>query len=333
MTKDVSNRTKRRKVKTKNVRKKLILSILIPLCILFIGIVSYGAHLYIKTEKTIDKSHEDLERSNNKSSLRAEAVNPLDHNVSMLIMGIDTSDHRGYEEKSRTDSLLLATFNQDNKSIKLLSIPRDLYAYVPYIGDYTKINHAHFHGGPTAAVETVENLLDIPVDYYMRVDFEGFLEVIDTIGGIHFDVPYEFYESDSTDKKNSIHLLPGYQKVNGEEALALARTRKHDSDIERGKRQQEIIKKVFEEVTSIKSVTKVSKLIDVAGNNMTTNLSFSEIKDFTAYALDKDLDIDTLNFDGDGWIMDDGLWYFHTNENSKKEIEKELKEHLEIETD
>src|SRR5699024_10872491 len=88
----------------------------------------------------------------------------VEDNVSVLFLGIDTSDERQYEEKSRTDAILVATFNKKEGTVKLLSIPRDTYTYVPSVGYDTKINHAHFHGGPKASMETVEDYLNIPID-------------------------------------------------------------------------------------------------------------------------------------------------------------------------
>src|SRR5699024_7653135 len=119
------------------------------------------------------------------------------------------------------------------------SIPRDSYVYIPEVGYEDKINHAHAFGGHRATIDAVENLLDIPVDYWVKLNFNAFVDVIDAIDGIDVEVPYEFTESNSDDKRDSIHLFPGKQLVDGEEALALARTRKLDNDIERGKRQLE----------------------------------------------------------------------------------------------
>src|SRR5699024_12665813 len=92
----------------------------------------------------------------------------------------------------------------------------------------------------------------------------------------------------------------GYQKLSGEEALAIVRTRKYDSDVERGKRQQEVIKSLANQVTSASSLFKLSELIDAVGSNMNTNLSFNEMKSFFAYGLDKDFDIEKVNLEGDG---------------------------------
>ncbi len=73
--------------------------------------------------------------------------------------------------------------------------------YVPEVNRYTKINHAHFFGGPKATIETVERFLQVPVDYYAKINFEGFIKVVNSLDGIKYDVPYELWESDSNDDK------------------------------------------------------------------------------------------------------------------------------------
>src|SRR5690625_1334326 len=146
---------------------------------------------------------------------------------------------------SRTDALILATLNKDDKSVKLVSIPRDSLVYIPEVGYEDKITHAHAFGGTKATIETVENKLELPVDYYVKLNFHAFVDVVNAINGVEVDVPYEFKESDSDDKRDNIHLYPGVQNLNGEEALAFSRTRYKDSDIDRGKRQLELIDSVI----------------------------------------------------------------------------------------
>src|SRR5690606_41978024 len=98
---------------------------------------------------------------------------------------------------TRSDALLLATLNEKEKSVKLLSIPRDSYVYIDEVGYSTKINHAHSYGEPKATIETVEDLLEIPVDYYVRLDFEAFMHIVDALNGIEVEVPYKFTEQES----------------------------------------------------------------------------------------------------------------------------------------
>ena len=108
-------------------------------------------------------------------------------------------------------------------------------------------------------MDTIENLLDIPVDYYVRMNFNAFTEVVDALGGIEANVPYPITESDSGDHKGAIHLEPGLQTLNGEQALALARTRHQDSDIQRGERQQEILKSILKKATTAGAITKYTE--------------------------------------------------------------------------
>src|SRR5699024_10850658 len=143
------------------------------------------------------------------------------------------SDVRKNASDARTDTLMVATLNKDEKSVQLLSIPRDSYVYIPEVGYETKINHAHAYGGTKATIDTLENLLDSPIDYDLKVNSEASIDMIDAIECVTIDVSYEFKEQDSKDKANAIHLSPWVQDLNGEEALALARTRKLDNDIER----------------------------------------------------------------------------------------------------
>ncbi|WP_047985161.1 LCP family protein [Ornithinibacillus californiensis] len=328
-------------VKKPRMRKRtiILLSLLAIALLIFGGLVSYGFYLYNKAEDTAEQSYEAVERKHpeekDTSQYREDEVDPVRDSVSMLIIGIDDSDQRQYGT-SRSDTLILATFNKSEGKVKLLSIPRDTYVYVSEIDEYTKINHAHAYGGPSATIETVEDYLQVPVDYYVRVNFKAFIEVVDSLGGINFEVPYEMYELDSKENKNAIHLMPGEQELNGEEALAIARTRKYDNDIERGKRQIEVIKAIVKQATSVSSFLKLDDLIEAIGNNMTTNIRFDQMKTFSSYALDENLKIESTNLEGSGGYMDDGLWYFQVDEESKQDVTNELREHLElppIETD
>src|SRR5699024_621136 len=149
------------------------------------------------------------------------------------------------------------------------------------------------------AIDTVENLLEIPVDYYVKLNFHAFVDVIDAIGGVEIDVPYEFTESDSNDKRDNIHLFEGKQLLNGEEALAFARTRKKDNDVERGKRQLEIIESVVNKATGFSSLFKYDDIIEAVGNNMSTNMTFTEMKSFFYYGTDgSNLDVERFTLEG-----------------------------------
>lgn len=312
-------------------KRKIIISLLLLFLIIVGSGIGYAAYLYNKTANIVTGSHEKVGRDNETSLLRNGPVDPVEDNVSVLFIGVDDSEHRD-SKNSRSDALILATFNKDGNSVKLLSIPRDTYVYVPEVNYSTKINHAHAYGGPLATIETIEEFLHVPVDYYMRMNFNAFVEVVDALDGISFDVPYEIVESDSGDIRDAVHLYPGYQLLDGEEALALVRTRKYDSDVERGKRQQEILKVIANEVTSASSIFKFENVLTAVGSNMKTNLTFAEIRGFLSYGLNESIQIENVNLSGSGGYIESGGWYYQVEEESRVHTQNELRHHLGLES-
>ena len=312
--------------KTKKKRRKRLWLFLVPLLVLALGATTYAASLYVKAQNVFNGSYDPVEAS----AKRDEVVDPLEDNFSILFIGIDDSEERDYQGNSRSDALILATFNKDQKSIKLMSIPRDSYVYVPEKGVTTKINAAHAAGGPKATMATVENLFDIPVDYYVRMNFKAFIDVVDSLDGIEVDVPYEMYEMDSHDKKNAIHLKEGLQTVDGEEALAFARTRKKDSDIQRGERQQEVLKAIISKATTVGAISKYTDVMEAVGDNMTTNLQFSQIRGFIKYVTtDNGLNLETVKLEGTDSTIN-GTYYYQLNETSVENIKMLLQSHLNL---
>ncbi len=149
---------------------------------------------------------------------------------------------------------------------------------------------------------------------------------------LEVEVPYTIVEQDSKDTQGAITLEKGLQNLNGEEALALARTRHQDSDIYRGLRQQEIIKAIIKKVTSISSITKQTDIIDAVGSNMETNLSFNDIKSLISYAISgKSLGFETLPLEGgDSWL--NGAYYYQLDSQSLATVTQQLQTHLQGES-
>src|SRR5690625_1248864 len=131
------------KIQKKRKFRRRLLFILIPFLLLVAGVGTWAANIYFKAEKAISESYTDDGRE--KSELRVEKVHPKFDNVSILIMGIDASDHRENHDSARTDALILATLNKEDKSVKLHSIPRDTYVYIPERGYEDKINRSEEH--------------------------------------------------------------------------------------------------------------------------------------------------------------------------------------------
>lgn len=317
--------------KKKTSKKRTVLKVALLISLLaFISVLGYGFYLENKANKAADRAFESL-NDRTKSQLRDEAVEPLKDNVSILFIGVDESDKRKDDGNSRSDALLVATLNNDQKTVNLLSIPRDANVYDPNRQRFDKITHAHAFGGTEATIDTVENLLEIPIDYYVKMNFNAFIEVVDAIGGVTVDVPYDHVELDENDKR-SIELEKGEQHLDGRHTLALARTRKLDSDVDRGKRQQMILNAIAKESLSLNSFVKLGDVIDAVGNNMKTNMTYSEMKSFLEYAKGGIPDINMMNIEGDdNWTARGYYWELdETDLAEKKEL---LMQHLELTPD
>lgn len=278
--KNQSESSRSRHIDRKKKRKqRLILSILIPLfTVILIGAV-YLAKLFATVENEIDASYAEIERQE-----PVEKVNPIDEPVSFLFMGVDNNADRQLGS-TRADSIIYATLNPLTHEMNMVSIPRD--TFVPIINTegttlrYDRINSAYAVGEESAMVQTVEEWLDVPIHYYATFNFAAFLDIIDELGGIDLDVPVAISEMDSDDQMGAITLEKGYQTLNGEEALALARTRKIDNDVKRGERQQLIIEAIIKKALNFGSITKYTGIAETVGSNMKTNM---RLKDMTAIA-------------------------------------------------
>jgi len=310
--------------KRKKSKKRLFLKISVFTALaLFLGIAAYAVTLHNQTVNVLDRAYESVG-----AKKQCEAnIEPAKDNVSILLVGVDSSETRSKtEDHSRSDALLLATLNPKEKSVKLVSIPRDSYVYIPEVGYKDKITHAHAFGGTAASIETVEELLDVPVNYYLSMNFNAFIEVVDALGGIEVEVPYERLEKDENDQ-NTIHLTPGLQRLDGRHALALARTRKLDSDVERGKRQQMILEAIIKEASSVKSITKYGDVISAIGENMKTDMTSKQMLSFIAYIKGGMPEIDTISLTGyDDWST--GTYYYKLDEEDLRETQQILKSHL-----
>lgn len=321
-------RTEYKRATKKHSKKRTALkAMLFTALVLFLSVVGYGVYLQKKTSDAADRAYEALE-DRTKSNLRETVVEPLKDNISILFIGVDESDLRKENGNSRSDALIVATLNNKKKTVKLLSIPRDSYVYDPNRERKDRINHAHAFGGTEGTIDTIENLLEIPIDYYVKMNFNAFIDVVDAVGGIDVEVPYDYVELDENDQR-TIQLEKGFQHLDGRHALALARTRKLDSDVERGKRQQMILEAIAREAFSVKSITKYGDVIDAIGDNMKTDMKFDEMKSFLEYVKGGIPEITTLSLAGE----DDrsrGPYYWLLDEEALEETIYELKTHLGI---
>lgn len=209
--------------------------------------------------------------------------------ITILMLGIDQRcDESG---PTHTDSMMLLTIDPVGKSASLLSLPRDLWIDIPQIG-IDRINQAFYYGelyelpggGPELALQTVESLLGVPIHYFVTVNFDAFVEVVNLIGGIEIDVPEEINDQTYPDRcygYDPFYLDAGTQRLDGNTALKYARTRAtFGADVDRAGRQQAVILAVRDRVTQLDMVpqliTQAPQLWQTLQNNIRTNMSLEE---------------------------------------------------------
>jgi polyisoprenyl-teichoic acid--peptidoglycan teichoic acid transferase len=190
--------------------------------------------------------------------------------INILLIGSDT---RQPGKSGLSDTLILMHVNFEKRRIYLISIPRDSRVYIPGQG-YDKINAAYAYGQAPLAIRTVEQLLDVDLNHYIEVDFQGFKQMVDTLGGIDITIDQEI---DDRSPKYRMHIPKGRQRMDGETALNYVRYRHGDSDFERAKRQQNFLRALAANTLTLGSVTKLPKLVEVFDGNVTTDLSKTEM--------------------------------------------------------
>ena len=210
------------------------------------------------------------------SSATSDPVNVTSEPFNVLLLGTDIRESEGtIQSDSRSDTIMVASFNPQTMQISLISIPRD--SYVPINGGTEdKINHSG-NLGTSVMINTVEDLLDININYFVKINFKALVDIVDAIGGINIHVDYAFCEQDSNDTPDAICLEEGQQNLNGEQALAYARHRKTVSDHIRNNAQQQVIQGITNRLTSISVVTNFNSLLNVVSSNMITNFSKKEL--------------------------------------------------------
>ncbi|RAI83081.1 LytR family transcriptional regulator [Macrococcoides goetzii] len=291
--------------------------------------VSYAAYLYSTTKGAIDLS---FSKNSDKSNLREKAVDPSMDHISILFLGIDDSISRRENgqkvSEARTDAMILATFDRSNKQIRLVSIPRDTLAYIPSVKQYDKITHAHAEGGPESSMHAVENIFNVPVDYYARINMQAFVDIVDELGGIEFDVPFDINEPTKLDK-GRIKVKKGKQLINGDEALALVRSRHVDTDLGRGKRQMQMIEAIVKKAKDTNSISKLDELVEIVGNNAKHNLTFENITSLASYYTSNDVAFKQMQLKGTDYMYN-GVYYYNPVFEHIYKISKLLRKDLQL---
>lgn len=237
------------------------------------------------------------------SSGDKELTGEDDDRINFLLLGVGGYGHDGPE---LSDTIMFASYQPSNNDIGLLSIPRDLAVPIPGYG-YQKINSINAYGemeepgsGPSWASEVIGDILDQQIHYYVKVDFNGFVDLIDSVGGIDVYVERSFTDNSyptEDDLVQTVTFEAGWAHMDGETALQFARSRHGDngegSDFARAERQQKILLAVKDELLSASTFlnpSKLTNLVETFQENVETNMSFWELMKMTRYVPDIETD-------------------------------------------
>lgn len=190
----------------------------------------------------------------------------------VLITGVDTRDN-SIDENGRSDSIMVAKVDPKNKTVDLVSLPRDSYVDSTCTGGKDKLTHSSL-GSMNCIIDDVEQLLDVEIDYYVKVNFYAVIEAIDAVGGIDVDVESSFCGQDENDNLNAYCFDAGPTHMNGAEALSYARERKSfsDGDYARTRHQQQVIDGFVDSLVNSNPLV-LSNLLSIASESARTNLS------------------------------------------------------------
>ncbi|MFD3446614.1 LytR family transcriptional regulator [Microbacteriaceae bacterium 4G12] len=301
------------------MKKKILFWILGIIGVLVIGGGVYAYNIYSSVSKTLNKVHQPLDRDS--SPLRTEDINlKKEHPISILILGAD--ERPG--DQGRSDSLMVMTLNPTSKSMKIVSIPRDTYTEIVGKGKKDKINHAYAFGGVNMSVSTVEKFLNIPIDYYIEVNMEGFKDIVDAVSGVDVNNDLEFTEG-------GVHFAKGNIHLDGTKALAYTRMRKQDArgDFGRQMRQRQVMQAVIKKGANFSSLTNYGSILTAIQKNVKTNLTQDDMINIQKKYADAQQSTEEIQIPGDGRMMD-GIWYYFVPNQAREELSQKLRQHLEL---
>ena len=247
-----------------------------------------------------------------------------DGRINILLLGIGGAGHDGAD---LTDTMMVLSVDPINKTVAMLSIPRDFWVKIPSNGE-SKINAVHAYGeqnkkkfndGPTVSKEVISQILDLPIHYYARMDFEGFKKLVDEVGGIDVNVEVDivdpYYPDDRAGRSGNLtyRVKAGPQHMGGSAALKYARSRYTTSDFDRSRRQQIILKALKEKAFSagvMANPAKLSALMNIVGDHFRTDMQLWEMERFMQ--LIKDVNTEeiahrVLDNSAQGLLKDDNM--------------------------
>jgi len=290
------------------------------LAVLLLGAIGYwqrtalalwGFDLFFakSVERKLEKSYQPIEgRTEEKQTKGQELKEEAKRPYTLLLLGVD---QRG-KERGRSDTVILAAVRPADGAALMISVPRDSYVELPGRGK-DKMAHAYAYGEAKLAVETVEELFGVPVEHYAAINFQGFRDAVDAIGGIELPV-----------ERDLVNKSPGHEKFvvkagkpvySGEEALNFVRFREDaGGDISRTQRQKQFLEALLAKATQVEQWTKIPEILGIMGDNFRTDITPAELIEQAKWVLSADTRlIYSHTLTGKGRMIN-SLWYYVLDE-------------------
>lgn len=336
---DISSNTQVIKLYNKKGRALRIISLILAIVMLFAGggLVYYYSVLNSMTFEDFTNqgnkpSSQDTTLPNGDASLSSGSQLTLSdgqllQDSKVLNVMLFGEDNNQGEEFGRTDTMIMMSIDNRHKKLKLTSFQRDSYVYIPGYG-YNKINASYTFGGPKLTIETIQANFGIKIDRYAVVNFESFINIINTLGGIDMEVTqdeieyinYQMYKNGQADEWSTIKDPAGIVHLNGQEALWYARNRglikgEDDNEIglpgddwDRTSRQRKLLEKLFSDFKDA-DLGQIISIVSSIGPMITTNLKKNEITALVTNSLTY------LKYDVEQYyVPTEGLWAYNSPE-------------------
>jgi len=269
----------------KRKRRRILLWSLIGVVVLILAIGG-GSYLWLYN-RLGDTTTDDTTVISAVGATLADAVDPPNA-TDILVLGADKRANAEEGIESRSDTVILVHVDPDNDYLSILSLPRDLRLEIPGQGT-GKLNAAYALGGAELTMATVQRLTKVDIDEYLEIDFAAFQDITDALGGVYVDVDRRYYNDDAQSDFELIKLSPGYQLLNGGDALDYVRFR-HDGNLDFGRmdRQQRFLSAAREQISGWNLALKLPGLINALADNVKTTIKAMELQKLALWAVGLD---------------------------------------------
>lgn len=301
--------------------KKIWITVGMIVGVLIIGGGGYTYYLYASVKETASKIYQP---TTTKKHVSVATLSPQKHlkPISILLMGVDQRSG----DVGRSDTLMVLTLNPETNEAQMVSIPRDTKVTIPGKGVH-KINAAYAYGGTALAQKTVSQFLNVPIDYYVKINMEGLAQLVDAVGGV--DVYNDISWHDEGYYKKGFDYHKGMLHMNGAEALGFVRMRHLDprGDFGRNKRQRDVITAVVDKMESIGGVAKINSVLNAVQGNVSTDLNFDDMTYVAKNYKNCRKNVSTYEVNGQGATIN-GIYWFLVNSQEKQKVHDMIMQQL-----